>query len=64
LEATQELKKEFNIPAGMPAEDFVKLFRVLSKGRSPLQVWLQNMEATKKWGTVTWSVTPPPKKPD
>ena len=64
MEVTQELKKEFNIPAGMPAEDFVKLFRVLSKGRSPLQVWLQNIERTKKWGTVTWSVTPPPNKPD
>lgn len=62
-EVTQELKKEFNIPAGMPAEDFVKLFRVLSKGRSPLQVWLQNIERTKKWGDVTWSMTPP-KKPD
>jgi hypothetical protein len=48
----------------MPAEDFVKLFRVLSKGRSPLQVWLQNIERTNKWGKVTWSVTPPPIKPD
>ena len=64
MEATQELKKEFNIPAGMPAADFVKLFRVLSKGRSPLQVWLQNIERTNKWGKVTWSVTPPPIKPD
>lgn len=62
-EVTQELKKEFGIPAGMPPEDFVKLFRVLSKGRSPLQVWLQNIERTKKWGDVTWSMTPP-KKPD
>jgi hypothetical protein len=40
----------------------VKLFRVLSKGRSPLQVWLQNEAALKKWGPITWSVAP--KKPD
>jgi hypothetical protein len=63
MEVTQELKKEFDIPAGMPPEDFVKMFRVLSKGRSPLQVWLQNVYLTNKWGKVTWSVTPPI-KPD
>jgi len=62
LEVTQELKKEFGIPAGMPPADFVKLFRVLSKGRSPLQVWLQNEAALSKWGPITWSVAP--KKPD
>lgn len=62
LEVTQELKKEFGIPAGMPPADFVKLFRVLSKGRSPLQVWLQNEMAMSKWGPITWSVVP--KKPD
>ena len=61
-EVTQELKKEFGIPAGMPPADFVKLFRVLSKGRSPLQVWLQNEAAMSKWGPITWSVAP--KKPD
>ena len=62
LEVTQELKKEFGIPAGMPPADFVKLFRVLSKGRSPLQVWLQNEASLSKWGPITWSVAP--KKPD
>lgn len=62
LEATQKLKEEFGIPAGMPPADFVKLFRLLSKGRSPLQVWLQSQTSMKDWKPITWSIAP--KKPD
>ena len=58
---TAQIKKEYDIPAGMPPAEFVKLFRVLSKGRSPLQVWMKNQSLLSQFGEVKFSFT---KKPD
>ncbi len=59
---TAQIKADYEIPAGMPPADFVKMFRVLSKGRSPLQVWMKNQLLVSKFGEVTFTVVP--KKPD
>ena len=57
-----EVKREYGIPAGMSSEEFLKLLRTVLKGRTPIEVWLKNESALKKFGAVTWSKTG--QKPD